>query len=222
MPDIFRSPAPTPVSSTDNTKKDEFVIKGKPFNIHKFDDISGGTFGAFYYFPRSVKFVAKETNEKIVLLLRRHPLTNFGWIVLSAVLLLAPMILSCFPILSFLPEKFRFVAVLIWYAITVAYALESFLDWFFNVCVVTDETVFDVDFTNLIYREISETDLDHIQDVTVRMGGVVRTMFDYGDVFIQTAGEVPRIEFEAVPHPDKVAKILRELCFLEEEENRGR
>jgi hypothetical protein len=53
------------------------------------------------------------------------------------------------------------------------------------------------------------------------MGGVVRTMFDYGDVFVQTAGEVPRIEFEAVPHPDKVAKILRELCFLEEEENRG-
>ncbi len=132
------------------------------------------------------------------------------------------MILSYFPILSFLPEKFRFVAVLIWYAISVAYALESFLDWFFNVCVVTDETVFDVDFTNLIYREISETDLDHIQDVTVRMRGVVRTMFDYGDVFIQTAGEVPRIEFEAVPHPDRVAKILRELCFLEEEENRGR
>ena len=222
MPDIFRSPTPTPVNNADSIKKDEFIIKGKSFNIHKFDDISGGTFGAFYYFPKSVKFVAKESSEKIVLLLRRHPLTNFGWIAISAILLLAPVALSYFPILSFLPEKFRFVAVLIWYAITVAYGLESFLDWFFNVCVVTDETVFDVDFTNLIYREISETDLGHIQDVTVRMGGVVRTMFDYGDVFIQTAGEVPRIEFEAVPHPDKVAKILRELCFLEEEGNRGK
>ncbi len=214
MPDIFRTPAPV--------SKDELLIKGKLFNIHKFDDISGGIFGAFYYFPKSVKFVAKDPSEKIVLLLRRHPLTNFGWLALCLILLLAPVALAYFPVLSFLPEKFRLVSVLIWYAITVAYGLESFLDWFFNVCIVTDETVFDVDFTNLIYREISETDLDHIQDVTVIMGGVIRTMFDYGDVYIQTAGEVPRIEFEGVPHPDKVAKILRELCFLEEEENKGR
>jgi membrane protein YdbS with pleckstrin-like domain len=50
------------------------------------------------------------------------------------------------------------------------------------------------------------------------MGGVIRTIFNYGDVLIQTASEVPRIEFQAVSRPDKVAKILRELRVEEEQE----
>jgi uncharacterized membrane protein YdbT with pleckstrin-like domain len=130
----------------------------------------------------------------------------------------APMVLSSFPLLSFLPENFQFIAILAWYMLTVAYVFESFLDWFFSVFIITDERMFDVDFVNLIYREISEANLDQIQDVTVKMGGVVRTIFNYGDILIQTASEVPNIEFEAVPHPDQVAKVLRELRVQEETE----
>jgi len=98
------------------------------------------------------------------------------------------------------------------------YYRESFLNWFFNVCIITDERIFDVDFLNLVYREISEANVDQIQDVTVRMGGVIRTVFNYGDVLIQTASEVPRIEFSSVSKPDLVAKVLRELRVEEEQE----
>jgi uncharacterized membrane protein YdbT with pleckstrin-like domain len=131
---------------------------------------------------------------------------------------LAPMVLNTFPLLSFMPDNFQFVAVLTWYLVAIAYTFESFLDWFFSVYIITDERIFDVDFVNLIYREISEANLDQIQEVTTKMGGVVRTLFDYGDVLIQTASEKPNIEFDAVPHPDQVAKILRELRVEEEEE----
>ncbi|KKR84169.1 MAG: hypothetical protein UU32_C0049G0007 [Candidatus Woesebacteria bacterium GW2011_GWB1_41_10] len=143
---------------------------------------------------------------------------NFNFDVFSSLMFLAPMVLSSFPLLDFLPENYKFVAILGWYMISIAYAFESFLDWFFSVYIVTDERIFDVDFVNLIYREISEANIDQIQDVTTAMGGVVRTLFNYGDVFIQTASEIPRIEFEAVPHPDQVAKILRELRVEEEQE----
>jgi len=175
-------------------------------------------FSSFCYFPLGVKFVSKDPEEEIVLFLRRHWITNVGWIMVSLILLFAPMVLSGFPILSFLPDSFQFIAVAIWYMIAVAYTLESFLGWFFNVCIITDERVFDVDFINLIYREITDADLDQIQDVTVRLGGAIRTIFNYGDVIIQTAGEVPRIEFTAIPNPDKAAKILRELRVEEEVE----
>jgi len=50
------------------------------------------------------------------------------------------------------------------------------------------------------------------------MGGVIRTVFNYGDVLIQTASEVPRIEFSSVSKPDLVAKVLRELRVEEEQE----
>ena len=50
------------------------------------------------------------------------------------------------------------------------------------------------------------------------MGGVIRTVFNYGDVYIQTAAEVPAFEFLAVPKPDRVAGILQELRMEEEQE----
>lgn len=220
MPDIFKA-SPTPAHPV---KKHESVTPrvAVPENIHPPPKYSHSPFAAFSYFPKKVKFVAKEQSEEIILLLRRHPITNIPWIIISVIMLMAPLVLAYFPILSFLPDRYQLIAGFLWYLITVAYIMESFLDWFFNVCVLTNETVFDVDFTNLIYREISEADLDHIQDVTVRMGGVIRTMFDYGDVYIQTAGEVPRIEFEAIPHPDRVSKILREYMFKEEARSEGR
>jgi len=192
----------------------------KPLIPSGLDGHSQSAFASFNFFPEIVKFAAKDPSERMVLFIRKHPITNLGWILLTIVLLFVPSLLDFFPILNFLPDRFQLIIVAMWYTGIVAYAFERFLDWFFNCGIVTDETVYDVDFTNLIYREISETDIDHIQDVTVRMGGVVRTMFNYGDVFIQTAGEVPRIEFEAVPHPDRVAKILRELGFREEQEEK--
>lgn len=204
MPDVF-------VSEQKNTTH-------KPSEIHKHEFHSHSPLSSYCYFPDDIKFISKDSKERIVLFLRRHPITNLGWILISILMFSAPMILDRFPILSFLPDNFQFIAILGWYLITIAYSFESFLDWFFSVYIVTDERIFDVDFVNLIYREISEANIDQIQDVTVVMGGVVRTIFNYGDILIQTASEVPRIEFEAVPHPDQVSKVLRGLRVEEEQE----
>lgn len=208
MPDVFVSPK----------ERKETVNKNQKSYVPGLERGGGSPLGSFSYFPHNVKFVGTDSKEKIVLFLRRHPITNVGWILLSIIMFASPMILDQFPILDFLPENFKFVAILGWYLIAIAFTFESFLDWFFSVYIVTDERIFDVDFVNLIYREISEANLDQIQDVTTKMGGVVRTVFDYGDIFIQTASEVPNIEFDAVPHPDKVAKTLRELRVEEEQE----
>ncbi len=195
---------------------DVFVSEVK--NIERHELHTHSPLAAYCYFPDGIKFVSKDSKERIVLFLRRHPITNVGWILISILMFSAPMILDQFPLLSFLPDNFQFIAILGWYLITIAYTFESFLDWFFSVYIITDERIFDVDFVNLIYREISEANIDQIQDVTVAMGGVIRTIFNYGDILLQTASEVPRIEFEAVPHPDQVAKILRNLRVEEEQE----
>ena len=178
---------------------------------------------AYCYYPDHVNFVGADEEERIVLLLRRHPITNLPWIVLSMVLLSTPIVLSLFSLLSFVPVGFQVVGIMFWYLISVAFIFEEFLSWFFNVYIITDERVFDVDFINLTYREISDAELEDIQDVTVRVGSVIRTLFDYGDIIIQTSAEIPQLEFDAVPHPDKVAQILRELRIEEKvEELEGR
>jgi len=173
---------------------------------------------SYDYFPDNVDFEIRERQEKIVLFLRKHPITNLRWIAITLVLVLAPLFLVAFPILDFLPSNFQFIAILGWYLVTTAYILENFLSWYFNVYIVTDERIVDIDFYNLIYKEVSDANIDKIQDVTYKMGGVARTFFNYGDVEIQTASEVPNFEFAAVPQPDRVAKVLQDLRIEEEQE----
>src|SRR3989344_4281025 len=89
------------------------------------------------------------------------------------------------------PGKLRFVMMggVVWYLVLAGYILQSFIGWFFNVFIVTDERIIDIDFYSLIYKEISDTKIERIQDVTVTQGGVVRALFNFGTVYIQTAGE---------------------------------
>jgi len=173
---------------------------------------------AFNYFPSKMDFINKDPEEEIVLILRRHPITNLKWMVISFGMIIFPAFASILPIFETIPANILFLILMFWYMVTLVYIFENFLNWFFSVNIVTDERLFDVDFYNLIYRKITDANIDQIQDVTVQIGGGLRTMFNYGDVIIQTAAEIPEIEFEAVPMPDQVAKVLRGLRVQEEVE----
>jgi len=166
--------------------------------------------------PFGIRFETQEKDEEIILLLRRHWVTNVRWLVLSLILLLAPTFLRYLPLLPFLPTRFQVFSIILWYLFVIAFILEQFLTWFFNVNIITDERLVDIDFYNLLYKQITEAKIDRIQDITLRMGGAIRTLFNYGDVLIQTAGAEPNLEFEAVPKPDHVVRALQELRTEEE------
>lgn len=216
MPDIFINP-PEEKKEAETPTPRSFEPEHK-FKKHKAPGHIHNPLAAYCYLPDNVNFETRESEEEVILFLRQHPITLVPKALIAVLMILAPSILSIFPILSFLPASFQLIAVLGWYLITTAFILESFLTWFFNVYLITDERIVDIDFYNLIYKEVSDANIDKIQDVTYKMGGVVRTVFNYGDVLIQTASEVPNFEFLAVPMPDKVATVLQELRIEEEQE----
>lgn len=184
----------------------------------KKSEMTRNPLAAFSFFPVHADFSNKDPEEKIILILRKHPITNFKWVVIALLMAAAPFVLGFFQVFDFLPTNFQVVGLMMWYLIVAAFVFEEFLGWFFNVYIVTDERVFDVDFINLTYREITDANIDQIQDVTVKIGSAIRTIFNYGHVLIQTAAEVPQIEFLDVPQPDRVARVLRQLRVQEEQE----
>jgi hypothetical protein len=207
MPDVFVSksiPTPTEVPKTESQK---IKIPGHTHN----------KLSAFCLYPENIDFETRETEEKIILLLRAHPITNLKWILVTILMSLVPGIVGGFGFFAFFPFSFGIVITLAWYLITSAYALESFLSWYFNVYFVTTLRVIDVDFYNLVYKEVSDANINKIQDVSYNMGGVARTVFNYGNVFIQTAAEVSEFDFFAVPYPDRVAKIIEDLIVKDDE-----
>lgn len=173
---------------------------------------------AFAAKPVNVCFDSQLADESILLLLRRHPFTQIGWVLIVIGLLLLPFLFSYVGLLNFLPLRFHFAALLGWYLMVTGFALESFLMWFFNVYIVTDERIIDVDFYSLLYKNISSAKIDNIEDITAVTGGAMGSIFNYGTIKIQTAAAVGEFEFEDVPQPDKVTAFLNEMLVEEEVE----
>ena len=166
----------------------------------------------------AVTFETQEKEEQVLLLLRRHFLTNFKWLAVWVLILLGPIFLARLPFFEVVPVRFAFITTIAWYLLAVGYFLEQFLSWYFNVYIVTDERIIDVDFYSLIYKEIASTKIDQIQDVTYQVGGAIRNLFNFGTLSIQTAGEKREFEFEDVPQPQKVTQFINELIMEEEQE----
>lgn len=174
---------------------------------------------SYIFRPTGITFETQETQETILLFLRQHPITNLGWLLGTFVLMLLPWVLT--PIIvgirlipENMPKGYFVVIPLLWYLGTVGYAFTNFLHWYYNVYIVTDERVVDIDWISLMYKQISSAQLDKIQDVTYKQGGILDSFFDYGNVLIQTAGTDPNFEFESVPKPAKVVQQINHIIEL--------
>jgi membrane protein YdbS with pleckstrin-like domain len=216
MPDVFVSeskevPPEETVESipekVPTTEKQKSAIPGHSHSI----------LSAFSLYPDGIDFESRAEDEKVILFLRQHIIVNIKWIVVAVAMFFVPGVAKSFGVFQSLPTGFELVITMAWYLITMAYAFENFLNWYFNVYIVTNSRIVDVDFHNLIYKQVSDAGLDKIQDVTYNMGGVARTVFNYGDVFIQTASEVSEFDFLAVPNPARVTKIINDLITKDEE-----
>lgn len=162
-------------------------------------------------FPDHFSFVEKNDDEVIYAVLRPHWFTNISWILLSILMLIAPILLNFFPISLDISSNILYIITLFWYLITFSFSLEKFISWYFDLSIITDNRVIDIDVKNLLDRNYTEAQIKKIQDISYKVTGVSQTFFNYGSVKIQTAGENPNIEFEKIAFPDKITKLLERL-----------
>jgi len=161
--------------------------------------------------PPYLRFDDQDPDEEIIIFVRRHLITNLKWFLMVILLSLIPLL--AFALLDFdlVPLNFRFIGFLVWYLLVFAFGFERFLVWFFNINIVTNKRIVDVNVPNILFRDITQMPLENIQDITAETGGFMRSILAFGDVRIQTAGTVPEVSFEAVPSPNKLAQILNDL-----------
>ncbi|MCB9813379.1 MAG: hypothetical protein H6772_03155 [Pseudomonadales bacterium] len=166
--------------------------------------------------PKRLTIDIQAEDEQIILLLRQHVVTQVKWVAIVVVMIMLPILFSVSEIFSFLPSRFQFASLLGWYLLTTGFALESYLKWFYRVYIVTDERIIDVDFISMIYKDISTTKIDKIEDITSLTSGFFSSIFDYGTIIIQTAATKQELCFENVPKTSKVTALLNEMILEEE------
>ena len=177
------------------------------------------TFKSFLPKPKNFSFELQDRDEEVILVLRQHPITQFKQLIsFVLVTIFVPWLLKASGIPTIFPKSLIFALYWMIALVFLGMLLRTFLLWFFNVYIITDERIIDVDFLSMTYKNISAAKTENIEDVTSRSSGVFASIFDYGDIHIQTAGEETEFEFESVPHPAKVAKLINELILEEERE----
>lgn len=128
--------------------------------------------------------------EKIIIAVHRH-----WWVVtrrftLVMLLLIVPIIVLAF--LGFLPQKFTgFVLYfLILYLLIILFAaFRIWIDYWLDEWIITSERIIDIEQTGLFRREVSEIPFSRVQDITIKIPGFLATVFKFGNITIQTAGE---------------------------------
>lgn len=160
----------------------------------------------------------RQEGEKIILLLRRHPIIIFFKILLWATAAILPLIFYYLlgEILAkmFSPELFTPLLVLfagIFYLYIWLFMFFSFVDYYLDVWIVTNERIINIEMKGLFSRTASEQKLYRVQDVTSEIKGFFATVFNFGTVYIQTAGEQQRFIFKQIPQPDLVTRKINAL-----------
>jgi hypothetical protein len=203
MADIFVAP------KKNGKKKIKSQSEGKVHEPHMH------ILSSFSRNPKGITFQDQREYESILLFLRPHFLTNVSWILLSIFLVFFPSIISTIlPMLgmNFLSSPiithFITVYVVFYYLLVFSYILVSFLTWFYNIFIVTPDRIVDINYSDIVVHNVSETKLNQIEDVRYSQSGFIPTLFNYGNLYAQTAAEEENFQANSIPNPKEATDII--------------
>ena len=162
-------------------------------------------------------FPSQLDNEKIYIVVREH------WFHLLLKLIVwfgAAAVLAAFKILgpTYVPGLFTDTPGIVTSLFVQVYVIFLLLSlfiilvlYYLNIQIVTDLRVVDITQEGLFDHTVSELHIDKIEDATSETTGVFGTIFGYGMVYVQTAGTKERFEFENVPNPAGIEKLILSL-----------
>ncbi len=157
-----------------------------------------------------IQFENQGDDEEVLMSLRAHPVTLVPTF-FNTIVLLFIIFISGFIFGQFLKPLQLIYTLIFFYFVTFIYLWFQIVNWYFNIGIITNKQVVDVDFSALSYRDVTRTELSHIEDITVKVSGFLSSIFDFGNVFIQTAGTETNTEFLNVPHPARAAHIIQDI-----------
>lgn len=161
-------------------------------------------------------FPGQQPDEKIIMFIRRHWISFLGFIGMVFGMILIMFFFYVILALFFYDFFSAWISPLILLASAYVLFLSAFflvgwIDYYFDIVIITDRRIIDIRQKGLFARDIYELDILHIEDVSAKTTGILPTIFRYGDVYVQTAGTSPNFTFKSVPNPGKISRQIMAL-----------
>ncbi|MBI2024396.1 PH domain-containing protein [Candidatus Giovannonibacteria bacterium] len=144
-----------------------------------------------------------DPEEKVVLIMHHHWIALLMPVFVLVIFVVAPWVLLPFILNTYpmaeLGQLYYFI-LSIWYLITLLLALSFWIDYYLDALVITDKRIMYVNQSGLFRHIVSEFRMERVQDVTIEVPNFLGTIFHFGNINIQTAGEV-NFSINEVPRP---------------------
>jgi len=171
--------------------------------------------------------ITLEPQERIHLLKRRHPIVlRFRIFPIISLLVLflflflfflshkiswPKIFLDSFPQLSTLKLNFIF-AFFFSLALPVFWCLIFFeiTKYYLTYWIITNQRIIEARLIGLFNVQYSSIELDKIQDMTVKIKGLLPSIYHFGDLRIQTAAEKGEFVLDQIEDPELVKQVIFE------------
>lgn len=170
-------------------------------------------------------FRGQHENEEVLRIIHRHwfniTMHYFGVALLTTILfILLAIVPALFPnVLTELPPSLPAFVLNTFLIFIWLYVFLVWVDYYFDVWIITNERVVNIEQKGLFNREVSELQFERIQDITTVVDGLVQTFLNFGDVYVQTAAETERFVFRQVPDPYMIKDMVMQLSRSNNEED---
>lgn len=162
--------------------------------------------------------ITLEKDEHIILEVRKHWFFLLTEIALAIIFILLPIIL--FPILNGIGLEITISSISLTFFIYFLWVLLLWLiififwtNYYLDVWIITNHKIFDIEQHGLFKREVSILHYEKIQDITYEVNGFVASIFNLGDIHVQTAGTERNFTIKGVKDPAYIQRKVNEILL---------
>jgi hypothetical protein len=154
-----------------------------------------------------------QSDESILLFARRHWLffyARLALMILAGVVGTVGAVIVVLATFGFdgIAGKGVGLVLLFW---ALYWGIRAYFHWFRyqnDVWVVTNQRLVDSIKRHWFHHQMASADLVDVEDIRVVREGMFQTVFNFGDVRCQTAGEVPNFVLAGIPEPTRILAVV--------------
>ena len=138
-----------------------------------------------------------ETDENVILVVRKHWFILFVELLGIAILALAPIIIYIgyfiIPANSVLPAEltgyypYIIGASTLWWVFCIMTATMIWTHYYLDLWAITDRRIITIQQIGFFNRKVSSFRLERLQDIKVKINGIIATLLNFGSIRAQTA-----------------------------------
>lgn len=184
-------------------------------------------FSSIYFLHNKLPIMIQiPRDEKIILVLRKHWFVLLAESLVFIILAVAPAFilgLGAYFLQPNLGSPITLLAIggyIFWLMALWVGFFVFWTDFYLDIWIITDKRIIDIEQKGLFSRTTSALRHENIQDSSISQGGLIATMFGFGNVKVQSAATDVQIDIPFAKSPQKVKELIMRLHDKTIEENK--